>query len=333
MALSFAYRGNEGLIEAVACRLEAAGLVRTDEVAAADVVISYCTSQSALEDLYFGDAGFVQEVAPGALLVDLSPATPNFAREINAVATVSDLVMVEAPLVVADVTRLDSFARDNVSCFAAGEGDGVERARVVLDALFSEVVEVGGPGAAQLARAARTLQVTAQVVSAIEADALCRAVRRSVAGSGLGASAVRAISSEAQAILSAVQEERFEGAYNVEMLMAELSAAIMTADDAELILPHAEAAMHLLELLAVIGGAGKAPAALCLAYGEEADCARHGLDWTRAEEAYGAGKSDELDDDYGSDECGCAHDHRHDFDDYEGYGYDDPYGGFDYSSN
>lgn len=35
--------------------------------------------------------------APGTVLVDLSAATPNFAREINAVACVNDLVMVEAP--------------------------------------------------------------------------------------------------------------------------------------------------------------------------------------------------------------------------------------------
>ncbi len=50
----------------------------------------------------------------------------------------------------------------------------------------------------------------------------------------------------------------------------------MAADDVELILPQAEAAMHLLELLAVIGGADKAPSSLSLIYGEEADCAAQG---------------------------------------------------------
>ncbi len=68
---------------------------------------------------------------------------------------------------------------------------------------------------------------------------------------------------------------------------------------------------------------------------EEADCAAQGLDWTRAEEAYGNGKSDDDLEDF--DDCGCGHDHgrdHDDFDDYEGYGYDDPYNaGFGYSSN
>ncbi|MDO4290888.1 MAG: NAD(P)-binding domain-containing protein, partial [Eggerthellaceae bacterium] len=299
MALAYAYRGAAGLIEAVAPRLEAAGLALVDDVATAEVIVSFCTSQSELEDCYFGDAGFIQEVAPGALLVDLSATTPNFAREINAVATVSDLAMVEAPLVVVDTTAADSFARDNLSCFAAGEGDGVQRARGLLDALCGSVHEVGGPGAAQLARAAYTLQTAAQVIATIEAQALYRAVRRSVAGTGLGIERVGAATPAAERVLRAVEEERFEGAYNVEMLMSELSAAIMAADDAELILPQAEAAMHLLELLAVIGGADKAPAALSLVYGEESECAKNGLDWTRAEEAYGAkSDDDEWDDDY-----------------------------------
>lgn len=329
MALSYAYSGEEGFISAVEARLEDAGLVRVSDAAAAEVVISFCTTQSALEDLYFGDAGFVQEVAPGSLLVDLSATTPGFAREVNAVATVSDLAMVEAPLVVKDVAAADSFAYENLACFAAGEDDVVARAKPVLDALFSTVHETGGPGSAQLARAGYTLQVSAQVIAAIEAQALYRAVRRSVSGAYVEGAGLGAASPQAEQVLRAIEAERFEGAYNVEMLMSELTAAIMAADDAELILPQAEAAMHLLELLAVIGGADKSPSALSLVYGEEAQCAKHGLDWTRAEQAYG-GKGDDFDeDDYDDDcECGCGCDHEHRFDDYDGYDMDDPYGAF-----
>ncbi len=185
--------------------------------------------------------------------------------------------------------------------------------------LVSSVHEMGAPGNAQLARAAYTIQVAAQVISVLEAEALYRAARRSVTGSGLGDLHAGAIGGQAASVLDAVLSNRFDGAYSVEQLMAELSSAIMAADDVELILPQAEAAMHLLELLAVIGGADKAPSALSLIYGEEADCAAQGLDWTRAEEAYGNGKADDGYDDF--DGCGCDHDHDHvhdEFDDYEG---------------
>ena len=328
MALSYAYSGEEGFISAVEGRLADAGFTRVPDAAAADVVLSFCATQSALEDLYFGDAGFVQEAAPNTLLIDLSATTPGFAREINAVATVSDLAMVEAPLVVEDVVAADSFARENLACFVAGEDDDVVRAKPVLEALFATVHETGGSGTAQLARAGYTLQVAAQIIAAIEAQALYRAVRRSASSAGVGAVSVGAASAQAERVLRAVDEGRFEGAYNVEMLMAELTAAIMAADDAELILPQAEAAMHLLELLAVIGGADKSPTALSLIYGEESECAKHGLDWTRAEEAYG-GKVDAFDDDGCDDyDDGCGCDHEHHYDDYDGYDMDDPYGTF-----
>ena len=284
MELSFVYSGNETVGAMVVSRLEAAGCTRTDDVAHAEAIITYCTSQTALEDAYFDEQGLVQAAGKGALLIDLSASTPSFARELNAVAVVSDLMSVEAPLVVVDVARADAF---------------------------------GGAGSAQLARAAYTLQTTAQVISAVEADALYRAVRRSSASLDQATERVGAATPVAEQVLAAVNTGRFDGMYTVEMFMAELSAALTAADDVDLILPQAEACLHLLELLAVIGGSDKAPAALALVYGEEKTCAEQGLDWTRAEQAYGdvAEGFDDLDDD--------GHDHGHDhgsFGDYPGYG-------------
>src|SRR5699024_3265236 len=137
----------------------------------------YCTSQTALEDAYFDDEGLVQQARKGCLLVDLSPSTPSFARELNAVAVVSDLATVEAPIAVRDLSRPDAFAdRSNLVCFMGGEEDAVRAAAGVVAAVAGEVRETGGPGSAQLARASHTLQTVAQVVSAVEADALRRAV-------------------------------------------------------------------------------------------------------------------------------------------------------------
>lgn len=327
MSKAFAYSGDSAFLAAITPRLREAGYTRVSDAAAADFAITFCTTQAELEELYFGSEGFVSMMAPGSVLIDMSAATPNFARELSAVAMVSDLVMVEAPLVVDNMISEDAFARDNISCFVAGEEGGVDKARGLLDAVFSRVVVAGGFGSAQLARAAYSLQVAAQVIAAIEADALYRAFRRSVTGSGLGDAQAGAITPWAELMMSAVREGRFEGDYTVEMMLSEMSAALMAADDAELILPQAEAASHLLELLAVIGGADKSPAALSLVYGDEASCAEAGLDWTRAEQAYG-GHSCDCDD----DDCDCGHHgHHHDHDDFDEYGFDEY--GFGYSAN
>ena len=128
-----------------------------------------------------------------------------------------------------------------------GEEDDVEAARPVLDALVGTVQETGGSGSAQLARAAYTLQTSAQIMSAIEADALYRAVQRSSAAFGATFGRAGATTPEAEQVLAAVNAGHFDGAYTVEMLMSELSAALMAADDVDLILPQAEACLHLLE--------------------------------------------------------------------------------------
>ncbi|NBJ66890.1 NAD(P)-binding domain-containing protein [Adlercreutzia caecimuris] len=321
MATSYAYVGAPTFIAAVEGRLAEAGFVRAADSASADIVLTYCTSASALEDLYFGDDGLVTSVAPGSVLVDLSATTPNFAREINAVATVNDLVMVEAPVTVRSLVAEDAFACDNLLGPVASEAEIPPAVRALLEALFGEVVEVGAPGRAQLMRNTHTLPLAAALVSAIEATALDDAAARSVGA--LDADQVPLFSPvSADPVVRAVRQKRFTGDYTAEMLLAELSAALMAADDAEVILPGVEATMHLLELLAVIGGADMAPAALALVYRDEAAGAEAGLDWTRAEQAYGGG-----------------HDHDHegdeDWDAFDDADWSDPadYDGFDYSSN
>ena len=111
----YAFIGNDAVGDVVRERLDAAGWTRTDDVASAAMVVTYCTSQTALEDAYFDENGIVQAASPHTVLVDLSASTPSFARELNAVAIVSDLASIEAPLVVADPMQPDALSdRDNL---------------------------------------------------------------------------------------------------------------------------------------------------------------------------------------------------------------------------
>ena len=141
----YAFIGNEAVGDVVRERLDAAGWTRTADVASAGMVVTYCTSQTALEDAYFDENGIVQAASPNTVLIDLSASTPSFARELNAVAIVSDLAAVEAPLVVADPMLSDALSdRDNLMCLVGGEEDDVEAARPVLDALVGAGMRFGG---------------------------------------------------------------------------------------------------------------------------------------------------------------------------------------------
>ncbi len=323
----FVGQGNVGAM--VDARMRELGLQKANYAADAEVVFSYFATQAKLEDAFFAEAGLVQGCVPGTLLIDLSPATPAFARELAAVAVVSDLLPVEAPLVVVDPVAPGALSdKRNVACFVAGDEDAVEAALPLLRGLCDEASVMAGAGSAQLARASYTLQMLSQLVSAVESEALYRAVRATDAPYAGTAEHVGAATPLSEQVLEAVAQKRFEGEFTVEMLMGEVSAAIGAADDAEVILPQAEACQHMLELLAVVGGSDLSPAALSLVYGDEAACAEAGLDWARAEAAYGLPEGEEdygdfggYDDEYDFGEyddeddvepCGCGHDHGSD---------------------
>ncbi len=348
MSQLFSYLGSERFINAVEDRIFAAGYERVENVASANIVITFCLFPGEQEEIFFGDSGLVHVLKPGSLLVDLSPSTPTFIREISAVATISDLTMVEAPFVVQDMAAEHAFEKENLVCFAASENDGVEQARDLLDALFCEVHELSVVGAGQLARASYTIQTAAQVVAVMESRALYRESSKSVIGVSFGEPEFSlAITDAARSMLQAIEQERFDGDFTVEMLMAEMLTALMAADDAELILPQAEAAVHLLELLAVIGGSDKAPAALSLTYGDDKECAKHGLDWDRAEKIFGNNADEDAFENFIDMQNfgysgGNPADSDEDYDDYDDYDedpdddyddFDDPYANLGFSIN
>lgn len=317
MSATFAFLGNAVVGSAVARGLESLGWARSDDAANADVVVTYFTHAGALEDAYFESDGLVKRAREGALLVDLSASTPSFIRELSAVATVNDLRFVEAPIVVADPTVAEAFAPENVQSYLASDDeDALAEAEALVKSFASTVTRAGSCGMAQLAKAACTAQLAAQVLGAVESHALF-----GTAGAQAKGAAVPARFPLAERIIASVSSDDFEGDYTVELFMGDVAAAMTVADDEELILPQLEATMHLLEVLAVIGGADMAPSALTLLYRDEQASADNGLDWTRA-----AGLFNE----------GHDHDHQHDqdhsgeddysYEDYDDYDEDDPFG-------
>lgn len=286
MMAGYAFYGNEHVVGCLEERLASAGLSRVEEAADAAFVLSYCTTMTELEDLYFGEAGLLSTLAEGTVVVDMSPVTPNFANEMNAVTTISGYKIVTAPLIVKDRVAAHALDRENLRCACFGEDGSQEDAAAMLDAIFSEVETVGSAGAAQLIRSAATIQESARIVSAVEALALFKSARSSMSIADTTGADLEEAAPEASFMVRAVAEKRFNGDYTVEMMMAELSSVMMAADDYELILPQVESAFHLLELLAIIGGAAKSPAALSLVYGSDREGDAYGLDWSKANALY-----------------------------------------------
>ena len=257
---TFAYLGHETVGAYVAKQLSAASLNAVDDVRSADVVITYFTHASALEDAYFEEEGIVKNARKGTMLIDLSPSTLSVSREISAVATVNDFQPVEAPLAILDATLADAFAmRENFVCFVSCDDDTFGRAHEILEHLAGIVKRCGASGTAQLAKASHTMQYSAQFMAAVEAEALVRAALEA----------------------------------NDQLLSVESSSIIeplSVADDASAVLPHLESTLRMLEMLALIGGADLSPAALTLLFRDESVCSKFGLDWSRVEGLYVEGQ-------------------------------------------
>lgn len=324
MSESFAFAGDTAVGEVVARKLQEAGFVLADSLATADYIFTYCLTQSQLEDVYLGTGGAVESAHEGCCLVDLSPSTHTLAREIYAVARVNELQALDAPLVLRDLCSHDAFGdSNNVMMLVGGEEDAFEEALPLLDALSSDVRFMGQAGMGQLAKAMATVQQAATLVAVVEARALAKA-HGEEAAQAMNAAVDAGLVVPAMADLyQAMLDSHFHGTHTCQVLMAETTAVMNAAEDAQMVLPQVESCERLLELFLVVGGADLPAAALTLAYSEEEECKPYGLDWSRAEHLY------EHDHDHDHD-----HDHYHDFDDYDYDEDEDDYAGYGgFSSN
>ena len=311
MSGSYVFAGQGSVGAFIEKRLAGIGWVPAEHAGAADAAITYCSSQNALEDAYFEENGLIHALRTGAFAIDLSPVAPAFARELSAIATVNDISFIEAPLVIKDIEARDPFGEDaGILCFCASDDVVSEDAKEILAAIAEQVEETGAAGTAQIKKMECTIDSVTRLVARIEAESLKQAIGE--------------MSQLGQATAGQFTAREFEGTYTVEMMMAEVAAVIAAAEDADLVLPQIEAAMRLLEVLAVIGGLDMRPQALKLLYCEESRGAAMGLDWKRAQAMFG--HDDEWD---GYDDQDAA-DGFYDDEDDEGF-FGGAYGG--YSSN
>lgn len=300
---TFVFVGDTEVGQRLSASLVRAGFLAASGLSDADVVLTYHESQTGLEDVYFDTPGLLQDTKEGVFLVDVSPTTPSFAQELHAVGRVNERFVVDAPLVVRDMVAEDAFANpENLLSFVGAEDDVFDCIEPVLSAIAGRVVLMGGPGAGQSAKIAFTLQTASAVIGLVEAQAAGVFAQGGFDAELLIDEALMAgtIAPAHAAFADALRNEAFSSTYTVEMMMAELAAALSAADDKDMIFPQAEAGFHLLELLAVVGGASFNPAALALVFGDEDKSKQFGLDWSRVEGVYH------------DHECGCGHDHDHD---------------------
>lgn len=295
---SFAFYGDSAVCGILADNLQAAGFQLSDSIEAADAVFTYCLTQNQLEEAYWGNDGLLHKVKKGCVMVDLSPSTPSFAKENYALARVSEVQALDAPITVSDITSEHAFGdADNLVMLVGGESDVVESMMPLLSSVASTVRPMGVPGNGQLAKVAQTIQLAAQLVALVESHAICRANGEQALGAVQAAVEDGLMSAQVEALCRAIETRDFTGSYTTQVMLSELQAVMNASEDTDIVLPQAEACLRLVELFLVVGGSDMNAPALGLVYAGKDECDRYHLDWSRAENLY------EQDHDDGEDEA------------------------------
>lgn len=230
-----------------------------EALAGADVAITMLANGPAVESVLFGPSGAATAVQSGALVIDMSSAPPDLAREHARRFAARGIAYLEAPVSGGTVGA----EQGTLAIMAGGERASFARAEPIFAALGRATL-VGPAGCGQLAKLAN------QAIVAVTIGAVAEALLLAAAG-GADPAAVR------QAITGGFADSRVLAVHGNRMILRDFipggpadhqvkdcATIVATAKAAGLTLPFAETALALFRDLVAHGGARYDHSALLL---------------------------------------------------------------------
>lgn len=259
------------------------------------VIITWLASPELVEEVYMGGGGLVEIAPPGTFLVDMTPSTPQLARELHAIGAVGDLHVVDALL----LASFGVHAPDSSVIAIGGDEHDCGVVEPLLATTGFECMRAGAAGTGQLARLMHSISFASTLMGLVES--LTLAIHSGL-DPALALKTLAVLDDVSESVLHLVAhtlEGDYEGMPNVGYFVVELGYALAAADELDLMLPGIEAAYQLYDLLSVIGGGDLGPQGLALLYADEQTCSDNGLDWSAADELdYGEAYDDGYEDPY-----------------------------------
>lgn len=139
------------------------------DIEAADAVIVCVTDEAASEAV--AKESVLPRLRAGALYVDHTTTSPDFARWLGGACEARGAGFVDAPL----SGGVEGARAGTLVAMAGGRAEDVTRARPLLSAYAARVVPLGGAGSGQLAKLANQVAIAGTVLGLAEAVALARA--------------------------------------------------------------------------------------------------------------------------------------------------------------
>ncbi|MFE6865562.1 2-hydroxy-3-oxopropionate reductase [Kitasatospora sp. NPDC057692] len=163
-----------------------------EAVREAEVVITMVPADPQVEQVILGEGGVLENVRPGALVIDMSSITPQTSIRVEEAARAKGVRTLDAPVSGGEAGAVEAV----LSIMVGGSVADFAEARPLFDALGTTVVHVGPTGAGQTVKAANQLivatniQVLAEAVVFLENAGVDLGAALDVLGGGLAGSTV-----------------------------------------------------------------------------------------------------------------------------------------------
>jgi 2-hydroxy-3-oxopropionate reductase len=149
------------LVEAGAGRADTPSTV----AAASDVVITMLPDTSDVEQVLLGEAGVIEGMPNGSMVIDMSTIDPGPTRSIAEALAGRGVAMLDAPVSGGERGAIDAA----LSIMVGGEAAAFARAMPLFGALGTSIVHVGPSGAGQVCKGCNQLVVAATIEAVAEA--------------------------------------------------------------------------------------------------------------------------------------------------------------------
>lgn len=275
----------------------------------ADVVFTMLGYPDDVEDVYLSTDGLIRSAEKGAWLVDLTTSSAQLARDIHDASEVEDKHAVDCPVTGGEAGAIAG----TLTVIAGASESDLAPIRPLLETFSSKVFCFDGAGKGQTAKLCNQVSLASCMVGMVDALALAdvggldaEKVLEMV-GSGMGSS--RALAELGPKAL----DGDWKPGFLAEHMRKDIGLALQQAEDLEMMLPGAETAFTLYDMLCQVGGSRMGTQALYLLQCDEGTATAAGLDWSLLDQ----GQEEEGEDDgcgcghhdHGGEGCGCGHHH------------------------
>ena len=226
-----------------------AGTSNKDVAAQSDVIITMLPNSPHVKEAVLGEAGVIEGVKAGAILVDMSSIAPAASQEICAALKKKGVAMLDAPVSGGEPKAIDG----TLAIMVGGDAATFEKVRPILEKMGSSVVLTGDIGAGNVTKLANQIVVALNIAAVSEAFVLAtkagvnpETVFNAIKG-GLAGSTVM------NAKVPMMLARNFAPGFRIELHVKDLQNALDTAHALHVAVPLTANVMETMQALTLDG--------------------------------------------------------------------------------